>query len=199
MTDVVNHPSHYTQSRFSCECIAITRHLTFCAGNAFKYVWRHQEKNGVEDLRKAAVYLRWADEDQRVSVHAGDERMVNQLIEYHVTSPLRELSNAPEVYQALKLIAVDDDYVGALLLVEQAIAEYETEPVLLPAEQFDKLMTEAEQVDLEHKLAVAAAKRRAFEMGGVTAKYNGPDTFLINGDVPCHTEHGSIPNVGEPA
>ncbi|MFD3594366.1 DUF3310 domain-containing protein [Nocardia sp. NPDC058640] len=125
MTDVVNHPAHYSTGRFTCECIAITRHLTFCAGNAVKYVWRHQEKNGVEDLRKAAVYLRWADEDRRVSVHAGDEWMVNQLVEYHVTGPLRELPNAPEVYQALKLIAVDDDYVGALLLVEQAIAEFD--------------------------------------------------------------------------
>ena len=30
----------------------------FCAGNVIKYVSRYRTKNGVEDLRKAAVYLR---------------------------------------------------------------------------------------------------------------------------------------------
>lgn len=160
--DPVNAPSHYTQSRFTCECITLTRHMTFTAGNAFKYIWRHREKNGVEDLRKAAVYLRWADEDRRVSVHAGDERLVNQLIEDHVTAPLWELPNESKVYQALKLIAVDDDYVSALILVEQAIAEYETAPIVLPADQFDKLMAEADQADEAPKLAEAAAKPPAF-------------------------------------
>ena len=28
-----------------------------CKGNVMKYVWRYQQKNGVEDLRKANWYL----------------------------------------------------------------------------------------------------------------------------------------------
>lgn len=63
MTDSVHQPAHYTSDRFGCECIEITRHMTFTAGNAVKYVWRHAEKGGVEDLRKALVYLRWHVED----------------------------------------------------------------------------------------------------------------------------------------
>jgi len=31
----------------------------YCAGNVMKYVHRHEYKNGVEDLRKARVYLDW--------------------------------------------------------------------------------------------------------------------------------------------
>lgn len=55
MTDNVNHPNHYTQQPH--ECIWFTEKLGFCMGNAFKYVWRHSHKNGVEDLKKARWYL----------------------------------------------------------------------------------------------------------------------------------------------
>lgn len=63
MTDNVNHPAHYA-SKFRTkpiECIDITRHLGFCAGNAFKYVWRAGDKGdnkkAVEDIEKAEFYL----------------------------------------------------------------------------------------------------------------------------------------------
>lgn len=49
-------PQHY-RSR-AVECIEFTERLNFCLGNAFKYVWRHREKNGLEDLKKAQWYLR---------------------------------------------------------------------------------------------------------------------------------------------
>ncbi len=65
MTDNVDHPVHYTTSDAVCdscnapiECIDITRHLPFNLGNAIKYIWRHDKKNGVEDLKKAIWYLR---------------------------------------------------------------------------------------------------------------------------------------------
>lgn len=32
----------------------------YCLGNVLKYVSRWQEKNGVEDLKKAQVYLQWS-------------------------------------------------------------------------------------------------------------------------------------------
>lgn len=55
--DPVNHPSHYTSHPSGVECIQITRHLPFDVGNAVKYVWRADMKNGLEDLRKAEFYL----------------------------------------------------------------------------------------------------------------------------------------------
>ncbi|WP_166905932.1 DUF3310 domain-containing protein [Mycobacterium sp. DL440] len=54
--DFVNHPPHYRHPS-GIECIAFTRHLSFDAGNAFKYVWRADAKNGRQDLEKARWYL----------------------------------------------------------------------------------------------------------------------------------------------
>lgn len=55
--DYVNHPPHYGGHPSGVECIAITRRLSFNIGNAVKYVWRAERKNGEEDLRKAEWYL----------------------------------------------------------------------------------------------------------------------------------------------
>ena len=55
--DVVNHPKHYTEHPSGIECIQITEHMSFCLGNAIKYIWRADLKNGIEDLKKAAWYI----------------------------------------------------------------------------------------------------------------------------------------------
>lgn len=64
LSDPVNHPKHYTNSPAVCskcgqgiECIDITRHMGFNIGNAVKYLWRFQDKGGLEDLKKARWYL----------------------------------------------------------------------------------------------------------------------------------------------
>lgn len=60
--DPVNRPAHYMSG--GIECIdALTAAFgaeavkDFCLCNAFKYLWRHRNKNGVEDLKKARWYL----------------------------------------------------------------------------------------------------------------------------------------------
>lgn len=45
--DNVNHPSHYTSGPF--ECIELTSRYPFLGGNAIKYAYRWQDKNGLED------------------------------------------------------------------------------------------------------------------------------------------------------
>jgi len=55
--DPVNHPYHYNAHPSGVECIQIVEHMNFNVGNAVKYLWRASEKNGVEDLRKAAWYV----------------------------------------------------------------------------------------------------------------------------------------------
>lgn len=55
--DPVDKPRHYNVHPSGVECIQITEHMGFCLGNAIKYIWRADEKNGVEDLRKAVWYL----------------------------------------------------------------------------------------------------------------------------------------------
>lgn len=60
--DSVNHPSHYTQGGIECIDAMIASQGTeavkdFCICNVFKYVFRHREKNHVEDIKKAKWYL----------------------------------------------------------------------------------------------------------------------------------------------
>lgn len=62
MPDLVNHPPHYTTG--SIECIeAIEASMTpeafkgFLKGNCIKYLYRHENKNGLEDLKKCKWYL----------------------------------------------------------------------------------------------------------------------------------------------
>lgn len=56
MTDMVNHPSHY--SHYSCEVIQLARLLRFDEGNIVKYLLRSPWKSReLEDLRKAAWYI----------------------------------------------------------------------------------------------------------------------------------------------
>ena len=63
--DNVNHPAHYTEC--SLECIDVMLAVfgrkavtDFCILNAFKYMWRYEHKNGLEDLQKAERYLAMA-------------------------------------------------------------------------------------------------------------------------------------------
>ena len=58
MTEKVNHPQHYNSHPSGVEAIDIVQYMGFCLGNAFKYVYRYQHKNGTEDLKKAIWYLR---------------------------------------------------------------------------------------------------------------------------------------------
>lgn len=60
MTDLVNHPAHYTAHPSGVEAIQITEHLNFCVGNAMKYLWRAGLKTAspLEDLRKAEWYVK---------------------------------------------------------------------------------------------------------------------------------------------
>jgi NTP pyrophosphatase (non-canonical NTP hydrolase) len=49
-------PNHYKSKKH--QCIEFSRHMPFNIGNAFKYVWRYTNKNGIEDLDKAAWYIK---------------------------------------------------------------------------------------------------------------------------------------------
>lgn len=52
--DAVNNPSHYNDHPSGVECIEITEHMSFCLGNAVKYIWRAGLKgDAIEDLKKA--------------------------------------------------------------------------------------------------------------------------------------------------
>lgn len=65
--DVVSRPQHYASTSIECiDAMVETQGpeavKDFCICNAFKYLWRHNSKNGDEDVRKANWYLNKAVE-----------------------------------------------------------------------------------------------------------------------------------------
>ena len=60
--DNINHPAHYESGNYECIDVMIETQgkaavLDFCICNAFKYLYRHKNKNGMEDIKKAIWYL----------------------------------------------------------------------------------------------------------------------------------------------
>lgn len=59
------HPAHYmSYYKDGIDCITAMKHAFgeeavqhFCITNAFKYIWRHMSKNGMQDIEKAVWYL----------------------------------------------------------------------------------------------------------------------------------------------
>ena len=66
MADMVKNPSHYEleglepyQSIDVIKSVLKSQFKAFCIGNALKYLIRAENKNGLEDYKKARVYLDW--------------------------------------------------------------------------------------------------------------------------------------------
>jgi len=57
MAEAVNHPKHYNSHPSGVECITVVEYMNFNVGNAIKYLWRTDHKNGLEDLQKARWYI----------------------------------------------------------------------------------------------------------------------------------------------
>ena len=107
--DAVNHPQHYIGTE-SVECIDAMELIFgrenlawYCVCNAFKYVWRHKDKGGVEDLGKASWYLEKAGRyiyGNKDSVspalkvkHGLIERMLDKI--FDGTKPTQERAHEP--------------------------------------------------------------------------------------------------------
>lgn len=61
--DIVSHPSHYCTGKFECidvmlEVFGVEKVKAFCQLNAFKYMYRSDRKNSIEDIQKAEWYLK---------------------------------------------------------------------------------------------------------------------------------------------
>lgn len=62
--DNVNSPAHYTNGDIEVidyikDKLTLDQLEGYCIGNVIKYVSRYQHKGGIEDLKKASVYLGW--------------------------------------------------------------------------------------------------------------------------------------------
>ena len=61
--DIVN-PKRYTHTKLECWDFWLQAGLNPIVASAVKYVWRYKYKNGLEDLYKASVFLRKAEDDK---------------------------------------------------------------------------------------------------------------------------------------
>lgn len=66
MTDKIISPKHYKLEGLDIEAIDVIKSVlgkdkfeSYCRGNVIKYILRADSKNGIEDLKKAQVYLNW--------------------------------------------------------------------------------------------------------------------------------------------
>lgn len=55
-------PKHYKTNKYECidvmiDVFGVQAVKTFCKLNAFKYIWRTDNNNGVEDIKKAQAYI----------------------------------------------------------------------------------------------------------------------------------------------
>lgn len=64
--DNITNPKHYKLNGLGIEAIDVIKSVLgnekfegYCRGNVIKYILRADSKNGVEDLKKAQVYLNW--------------------------------------------------------------------------------------------------------------------------------------------
>jgi hypothetical protein len=97
MKDNIN-PSHYKQGKIECidaiESATINKKGAdaYCTGNIIKYLWRCEEKGGVEDMQKALWYLQ-----KMISLQTGTVQVDVQPTEsfYHPSAvkPIADISN----------------------------------------------------------------------------------------------------------
>lgn len=57
MSDKINAPNHYTWHPADVECKDIVGAFSYNIGTAIAYLWRHEHKNGLEDLMKAKKHI----------------------------------------------------------------------------------------------------------------------------------------------
>lgn len=62
--DIVN-PKRYTQNKLECWDFWVKAGLDPLIASAVKYVWRYKYKNGIEDLKKAKVFLEKAIKEEQ--------------------------------------------------------------------------------------------------------------------------------------
>lgn len=71
--DNVKSPEHYMLDGLDIESIDVIKSVLgiegfvlFCHGNVLKYIIRANKKNGIEDIKKARVYLDWIIENEEI-------------------------------------------------------------------------------------------------------------------------------------
>lgn len=123
--DDISHPARYTSNGIECWDFIARYGLDYFLGCAVKYIWRHKEKGGKQDLEKAIHYLnkrltlqgnrneyRKNFTYQPLSVDELQGMDTTQLAFLHIVS--RTMTLLPEQYESniRSLISILEDYIN---------------------------------------------------------------------------------------
>ena len=113
--DMVNHPPHYKDAS-GIECIEVTKHMSFCGGNCFKYLYRAGKKGStVEDLKKAKWYAERA-------------WIMNEIVSDEVINKITDIASFRLVGIADVMTAISEsDWYKAGFAINDEIARLESE------------------------------------------------------------------------
>lgn len=148
--DNVNHPKHYNNVPGGVECIEIARLLNFDLGNAFKYVYRCRDKNGVEDLQKSMWYLQ--DEINNPTFRKLGKKSIGIFL--YLRNKLLDAIEGQEEFSLLGLVLLDIcDYVmhksGHTAVVDYPSPSYKKQPAQFLKDAITTIADKIEEMVVE--------------------------------------------------
>jgi hypothetical protein len=78
MKEDIIQPKRYTQNSLECWDFWLKAGLNPLVASAVKYVWRYKYKNGLEDLKKAKVFLEKAKKEKDCVYYTGINYSLNK-------------------------------------------------------------------------------------------------------------------------
>lgn len=108
--DIVN-PKRYTGNKLECWDFWLLAGLNPLVASAVKYVWRYKDKNGVEDLKKALVFLdKMRDTPQSVLYFTETEFFADDWLLGSMSDTQRFIVNTSvqTTHRELYIIAISD-------------------------------------------------------------------------------------------
>ena len=129
--DMVNHPKHYTSGTLGIEvintmemCSTEEEFMGYLRCNALKYISRFENKNGLEDVKKCAWYVK-----KYLTVQGLDEKDCRSEETYNVLKIVENSVTKESLVQVLKGMIIRDitqrTISGSIVFIERLIAELE--------------------------------------------------------------------------
>ena len=129
--DMVNHPKHYTSGTLGIEvintmemCSTEDEFMGYLRCNALKYISRFENKNGLEDVKKCAWYVK-----KYLTVQGLDEKDCRSEETYNVLKIVENSVTKESLVQVLKGMIIRDitqrTISGSIVFIERLLEELE--------------------------------------------------------------------------
>ena len=129
--DMVNHPKHYTSGTLGIEvintmemCSTEAEFMGYLRCNALKYISRFENKNGLEDVKKCAWYVK-----KYLAVQGLDEKDCRSEETYNVLKIVENSVTKESLVQVLKGMIIRDitqrTISGSIVFIERLLEELE--------------------------------------------------------------------------